>query len=138
MILCQRPERRPLHEPVGGDGPVLFGQRLNRQPQVIQLVVVWAQVGRFLQADLVFGGLSCRPLYVLQHAVENGAGEVSLGVGKPGLVVCAGSFGKRQIPFAFQVINVHRPLPMRSVLQEISGEYGDEWLVANYQPLSVL
>lgn len=79
---------------------------------------------RILQGD----ALARRPGHAtdaLQHGVEDGPGEVLLGVREPRRIVRAGSPAQGQEPLALQVGDVQRPLPARPVLYEVPGHLRD-------------
>ena len=138
MVLCQRPQGRATHEPISGHCPVVCGQLVNRQPKVIDVIELWCEIGRLLQADLGHPRLAGSTFDVLQHGVEDRPGEVRLGVGQACLVVCPCCLAQGKVTLALQVCDVHRPLPVRSVLQEVLGEHLDEVLVTSDQTLSIL
>lgn len=76
-------------------------------------------VGRLLQTDLVQAGLAGRTFDVLQHGVQDSPSEVRFRVRQAGLVVGASRLAQGKIPFPLQVSEVHRPLPVRTVLQKV-------------------
>lgn len=119
MVFSERPQGRPFDKPVGRDLLILVRQVINRQPQVIQVIELRQHIGRLLQTDLGQAGLAGRTFDVFQHAVEDGPSKVRFRVRQAGLVVGAGRFAQGKIPFPLQVSEVHRPLPVRPVLQEV-------------------
>jgi hypothetical protein len=62
------------------------------QPDVVNVIELWQQVGRFLQCDADLPWLAGQLLYRLVHAVQYSPCEVSLGVGQSLGVIGSGSF----------------------------------------------
>lgn len=102
------------------------------------MIELWCEIGRLLQADLGHPRLAGSTFDVLQHGVQNRPGEVRLGVGQACLVIRPCCLAQGKVPLALQVCDVHRPLPVRPVLQEVLGEDLDEVLVTSDQTLSIL
>lgn len=61
----------------------------------------------------------------LEHRVQDGPGEILLGVRQLLRIVRAGGTAQGQEAFALQVWDVQRPLPARSVLDEVPGHLRD-------------
>lgn len=93
---------------------------------MIDLILPGAERLRIVQADLLPRRASQSPDR-LEHAVEDGLGEVPLGVRQAGWIVGAGSLAQGQVPLAFQVRLVQIPLPRRAVLDEVPGPQGDQF-----------
>lgn len=101
---------------------VLLWQSLNRQPQVIHLVMHRPEIGGCFQADAILGRLAGLFLDPLEHAVQCSPCEVSLRIWETLLIVRAGSLGDSQEPLALQVFHVQTFLPARAALNKIFGE----------------
>jgi hypothetical protein len=84
------------------------------------------QFVRLVQGNLVDARLTGGAFDVLQHAVQDGACEIRLGVGQPRLVVGAGRLGEGQESLAFQVVHQRRPLPCGTALHKVPGEDFDQ------------
>jgi hypothetical protein len=138
VISRQRPQCRTADESVFRQLPVFFGQIVNGQTKVIQLVAIWQHVCRLLQADLLQGRRSRGTFDVLQHAVENRPGEVRLGVGQSRLVVRSRRLGEGKVSLPLQVTDIEGPLPVRAILEEIAGEYANEFAVIEDESLPSL
>jgi hypothetical protein len=92
VVLGQLPQRRSPHEAIPSQLLILIVQLLNRQPDMIQLVILGLEISRLFQRQLVFRWLPGLLLDPLEHPVEHGPGEVRLGIRKLCLVVRAGGF----------------------------------------------
>lgn len=114
-----------MHEAVHRHLLVLNGQGFDGQPQVIQMIEVRRQFGRFLQADLVLARRAGHSFDALQHGVQNRPCEVRFRVRQLLLVVRACRLAEGQISLAFQVTDQYGSLPGGPVLQEVAGQDGD-------------
>lgn len=93
---------------------------------MVDLILRGAEHLGVLQADLL-ARRPRQPADRLQHGVEDGHGEVPLGVRQAGWIVCAGSLAQGQVPLTLQVRFVQVPLPRRAVLDEVPGTQGDQF-----------
>jgi hypothetical protein len=74
-----------------------------RQSDVIQMVELWQQVGRFFQRDAYVARLTAQLLDLLVHRIEAGPCEVRLGVGQSLGIIGASRFADGEVAFALQV-----------------------------------
>jgi hypothetical protein len=122
VVLGQLPQRRSPHEPIPGQLLILIVQLLNRQPDMIQLVILGLEISRLFQRQLVFRWLPGLFLDPLQHPVQHSPGEVCLWVWQLALIVRAGSLRQSQQTFGLQVIDEQATLPRWAGLNEVAGE----------------
>lgn len=92
MVLRYPVQRPSVDESVGGQLPVLCGQLVDRQSQVIQLIELRQDIGRLFQADLLHARRARELLDHLVHRVEAGSRKVCPGVGQALGVVRVGGF----------------------------------------------
>jgi hypothetical protein len=122
VVLGQLPQRRSPHEPIPGQLLILIVQLLNRQPDMIQLVILGLEISRLFQRQLVFRWLPGLFLDPLQHPVQHSPGEVGFRIRKLGFIVRAGSFRQSEQTFGLQVIDEQATLPRWAGLNEVAGE----------------
>jgi hypothetical protein len=136
MVLRNPAERMPVGEPVRGE-ILVIAQVFQGEPEIVRVFHHGQEIGRLLQADLPVGRLAGQLLDLLEHRVEDGPGEVRLGVGQAGLIVRASSLRQCQEPLALKVREVRGPLPVRAVLDKESRQHPGERNVFNYQRLTL-
>jgi hypothetical protein len=121
MLDGDGPDGAAVQKPVASYGPVAFGQGLNGKTNEVHLVELGKLVLSLFDTDPDPGNSRCF-LDALEHGVQDGTGEVSLGVRQAGWVIGACCLDKREVSISLKVFDVHGPLPARSRLNEVPSQ----------------